>query len=345
MLGLVDLPVVHHGGGQDAGVGQGLYDLRPALVRGPLLQGRVDLDLRPGVDPVLVRLVFPVEILESGDVAELLEVRVVEGGDHHVPGVVLVLRVLRIGEVGLAAQDDPVDAELGVPVAPPLADDPEPAVERHGVPAEPGRGLDLGELDHGAQPRLPPPVDGGQDSVGDQGPGSPVDDPVGVLGAVSPHVLMHAGDGSKPGVGLSQDVVGAAEDLGPVAEAASPHVDEPRVDLLEIPVAHLPPVEGSGPVELRQPVAHLDEPVEDVHHLGDVVVHAQIEFVDVRTQEAEAGSGHRPRVVEGIQVRLVERGGVPHGVTHPRDLDLDHLGPELGQVGRRVRREDVHGAG
>ena len=342
--GLVDLPVVHHRSGQDAGVGQGLDDLRPRLILGPLLEGRVDLDLALSLDPVLVGLVLVIQLLLSGDVAQLLEVRVVEGGHHHVPGFELLLRVLGIRIIRFASQDDPVGAELRVPVPPSLADDAKPAVHRHAIPGEPGRGLHLGELDHGAEPGLPPPVDGRQDPVGDQGAGGPVDDPVGGLGAVPPHILGHTGDGRKPGVGLPQDVVGAAEDLRPIAKAAAPHVDESGVDLLECPVAHLPPVEGPGPVQLGETVAHLDQPVEGLLHLGDVVVQRQVQLVDVRPQEAETGPGHRPGVVEGIQVRLVERGGVPHGITHPRDLDFDHLGPELGQIGRGVRREDIHGA-
>ncbi len=341
--GLVALPVVHHGRGQDAGIGHRLDDLRPCLIRGPLLKSCVDLDLRQGLDPVLVRFVFVEEVLPPDDAAQLLEVPVLEGRDQRVPRFESLLRVLGIRIVGLAADDDPVDGELGVPVPPPLADDAEAAVERYGIPGEPGRGLHLGELDHGPEPGLPPPVDRRQDPVGDQGAGGPVDDPVGGLEGMPTHVLVHPGDRGEAGVGLAQDIVGAAKDLGPIAKAAAPHVDEPRVDLLEGPVAHLPPVERPGPVQLGQPVALPDQVVEYFPHLRDVVVHRQVELVDVRPEEAETGPGHRTGVVQRIQVRLVEGGGVPHGVPHPRDLDLDHLGPQLGQVGRGVGREDIHG--
>ena len=34
---------------------------------------------------------------------------------------------------------------------------------------------------------------------------------------------------------------------------------------------------------------------------------------------------------------------MPHGITHPRHLHLDHLSPELGQIADGMRREDVHG--
>ena len=100
-------------------------------------------------------------------------------------------------------------------------------------------------------------------AAGDLGAGVPVDAPVGGLGGVAAEVLVGPGDAGQPGVGLPQDVVGAAEDLGAVAEAAAPDIDEPGVDLLDVAVALFPAVEGAVAVALGQAVGHLHQVVED----------------------------------------------------------------------------------
>ncbi len=158
--------------------------------------------------------------------------------------------------------------------------------------------LHLGELDHGAETRLGPPVQGRQDAEGDLGAGVPVDAPVGVLGAVAAHELVHAGDRGQTRVGLPQDVVGAAEALGPIPEAAAPDIDEPGVELLDEAIALFPAVEGPGPVALGETVGHLDQPVEGLLHLREVVVHAEIVLIDVGVREAVTGAGHGPGVVQ-----------------------------------------------
>ncbi len=151
----------------------------------------------------------------------------------------------------MPAQDDAVDAQLGVPVAPALADDAELAVQGNAVAQAAGSRLHLGELDHGAEPGLLAVMQGRQHAHGDLGAGVPVNDPVGGLGGVAAEVLVGAGDAGKAGVGLPQDVIGAAEDLGAVTEAAAPDVDEAGVDLHEIAVALLPAVEGAVAVTAR----------------------------------------------------------------------------------------------
>jgi len=75
-----------------------------------------------------------------------------------------------------------------------------------------------------------------------------------------------------------------------------------------------------------------------------VVVHGQKVLVGVGVGETQTGAGHGPGVVERIQIALVKRRGVPHGIPHPGHLDLDHLGTQFGQVGNRMGREDIHGA-
>ena len=75
-----------------------------------------------------------------------------------------------------------------------------------------------------------------------------------------------------------------------------------------------------------------------------MVVHGQKVLVGVGVGEPETGSGHGTRVVERIQIALVKRRGVPHGIPHPGHLDLDHLGTMFGKVGHRMGREDIHGA-
>ncbi len=108
-------------------------------------------------------LVLVEEIIVTGYGAELFEVLILEGADHDIARTELILRVVGIRKIGLAAQDDAVHRQLGVPVAPALADDTELAVHGQGMSEHPGRDLHLGELDHGAQSGLSPMVDGRQD--------------------------------------------------------------------------------------------------------------------------------------------------------------------------------------
>ena len=76
-------------------------------------------------------------------------------------------------------------------------------------------------------------------------PDEPVDDPVGGLGGMAAKVLVRAGDGGQAGVGLTQNIVGAAEDLGAIAETAAPDIDKPGVEFLQIPIALFPFVKGA----------------------------------------------------------------------------------------------------
>src|SRR5208282_5145637 len=140
------------------------------------------------------------------------------------------LRILGIGETRLAAQNDAVHPKLGVPVTSALADYAKFAVHRRGMTEHPGRDLHLGEFYHGAKPGLSAVMNGRHDGAAYEVAGLPVNDPVGALGAVSSHVLVHAGYGGEPGVRLAQDVIGTAKYFGTVPETAAPNIDEPGID-------------------------------------------------------------------------------------------------------------------
>ena len=124
--------------------------------------------------------------------------------------------------------------QLGVPVAPALTHDTELAVHGQCVSEHAGGDLYLGEFDHGAQAGLSAMMNGRQNRAGDQVAGLPVNDPVGLLGGMAAHVLVHTGDRGESGVGLAQNVVGTAENLGTVTETAAPDIDEPGVDFGQV---------------------------------------------------------------------------------------------------------------
>ena len=288
-------------------------------------------------------LIFVVKIFHSGNGAQFFKILILESGDHDIPGIMLVLRIGNIRKIGLAAQNDAVCTELRVPVAPALADNAEPAVHGRGIAQASGGRLHLGKLDHGAQTGGFAPVDGRQDSEGDLGSGIPVNAPVGMFGAVAAHKVMHTGDRSQPGVGLSQNIVGSAEDFGPVAETAAPHIDEPGVQLLKVQITLFPLIKGSGTIALGQSVGHFYQAVKGLVHLVQVIIHGNVELAGVGAQVAQAGTGHGPGIVQRIEIGLVERSTVPHGVTHPRHFYLDHLSPQLSQVRDGMGCEDIHG--
>ena len=147
---------------------------------------------------------------------------------------------------------------------------------------------------------------GRQNPEGDLGAGVPVDAPVGVLGAVAAKTLMEAGYRGQPGVGLPQNVVGAAKDLGPVTKTAAPDIDEPGVHFLEEAVTLVPPVKGAGAVAFGKPIGHLHQGVEGLLHLVQVVVHGDVVLVGIGVQIPHTCTGHGPGVVQGIEIGLVE---------------------------------------
>src|ERR1019366_5578408 len=97
------------------------------LVLRPGLDGIVYGALIVGLDAVVVLRERRGEVLPPDHAAQLPEVLVGVGRDEDVPHLGL-LRVLGVRTGRLAALDDPVRAELRVPVAPPLPADPVPPI-------------------------------------------------------------------------------------------------------------------------------------------------------------------------------------------------------------------------
>ncbi len=259
----IDFFVVHDRSGQQAGILQNPDDLGTALVCGPIFNGLVDFDLGRGADAFLVSFITVEHIRLLDDVAQGLEVGIRKGAEHDIAGFELLLGIDGIREVGLTGHDDAVDAELGVPVAPALPDDTKVAVQRGGVGAAAGGSLHLGEFDHGAQAGFLPPDQGRQCRHGDLGAGVPVDDPVGGFGGMAAKVLVSPGDGGQAGVGLTQNIIGAAENLGAITETATPDIDKSRVKFLQMPIALFPFVKGAVAVALGQAVALPHQVVEN----------------------------------------------------------------------------------
>ena len=247
----------------------------------------------------------------------------------------------------LAALDDPVRAELRVPVAPALAPDAVTAVERQRVLEQSLDAMHLRVLDEGplARDRVPP-VERREDRDRGHHAAPVVGEPDRVLGRRPAPVGGFARDPERSAHGLAQDVVGGPDaPRAPAAETAEPLVDEARVDLGEMLIAHPPPVESSGPEVLDEDV-HLGR---ELRHrgprLGPVEVEGDELLVRVRPEEAEAGPRLRHPAGEREEERLVERGRVTHRLAAPRRLDLDDLGSQLGQVSRAGGTEDVLRAG
>src|SRR5690606_18206719 len=166
----------------DAGLVENGLDVFLGLVLGPLLDLGIDLDLAFGLDPVGMGRVLVAQIGTVHHSAELLPILIGVGGDEDVAFLVL-LRVLRIGVGGQTALDDAVDAQLGIPVAPALADDAEGLVEGQGVLQHPGNAVHLGDFDEGAAAALGlPAIQSSQDVHYTHHASPVVGEPDGVLG-------------------------------------------------------------------------------------------------------------------------------------------------------------------
>ena len=136
-----------------------------------------------------------------------------------------------------------------------------------------------------------------------------------------------AGEVEQPDPGQVVGVVPGSRRIRPVlAVAGDRAVDEPRVLLAQPLVADAEAVHHAGPERLEQHVGAAREPQQHVAAAGRLEVDPDGPLAAVQRQERR---GRRA----GIGA-LVLRLGPADVVAHPRVLDLDHVGAEVGQQQR-----------
>ena len=174
-----------------------------------------------------------------------------------------------------------------------------------------------GRVDHLAPPGPLPVVQGGERAQAGEDGGQGVADadahPAGRGGRVPHHVaqaahgLAHRAEAGLAGVGPGLPVAG------------DPHQDEPGVDGAQLLIGQAPALQGAGPEVLDYDVGGGGEPPDQVLALGCPQVDGDRLLV--------AGH-HRPP--QGLAARPLPA-PLPHRVAHAGLLDLDDLGPEVGQ--------------
>src|SRR2546422_3852887 len=235
---------------------QDVPDLLFGLVLSPLLEGRVNLILTLGLDPLIPRRVLLLQILPPDESHQLGEVGIGIRADQD-ESLFQLLRVFGVRIGRLAALDDPVDTQEGVPVAPPLGHQAVAAVEGDAVGEVPLGSLDLRVLHEAPEAGdIVAPVHARQDLEGGHHPAPVVHDPDRLLRGEASLIQWPASHREAAALGLTQDVVAGPLPAGaPAAEAAEPLVDEPGVDLAQLPVTDPPAVEGAGSVVFHDAVA------------------------------------------------------------------------------------------
>ena len=129
-------------------------------------------------------------------------------------------------------------------------------------------------------------------------------------------------------------VVGPLVGVGPpLALPGAPHVDDVGVVRPDVLHAELELVADRRELVREEDVRRLRQPVEDGEALGRGQVEAEAPLAPVRVlqEDVDVGRDHGD----------AGRGQPPHGVAPLHVLDLDDLGPEVGQGGRGRRDEGV----
>ena len=141
-----------------------------------------------------------------------------------------------------------------------------------------------------------------------------------------------AGEGRNAGEGLGDRAVAAALGVwAALAEAGDPHHDEARIDLGELLVAETPALEGAGPIVL-------DHDVGGLHEFAEQLLAARLRQGE--RDEPLVARDHLPPERPAV----LHRRPVAHRIADARQLDLDHLRAEIGELGRGERACD-HRAG
>jgi len=265
--------------------------------------------LRPqgvGLEPLVLGQIGPADHLREADEKGVGP----DGGDD--VGAVLRLVALERGDGGVDPSEGPGDFTLQR-----VADD---GVFERGVEA-----VDHGDVDVLAPSRLLPVPQGRQDA--DRGL-HPRDDVAHGGAHPAGRAALGPGDAHEPAVGLGHHVIGGPLGvLGQrvVTEAADGAIDDSRIDLLQVlPVqAHL--LHGRGPEVLHNHVGLLDHLDQDV--LGLLVLEVQHDPFLVAVEADE--------VAAEVLVHLPGKRPELAGIVPVGRLDVDDLGPEVGEDHRR----------
>jgi hypothetical protein len=240
-----------------------------------------------------------------------------------------------------------VHAKQRFPVPEPLGDDPRPPVEGDEIGQVPLGAVHLGVFQEVPLARdVVSPVEARDDVERRDRPAPVVHDPDGLLGGHPAVLLVPPGDREAASLGLPEDVVGSAvPPRAPAAKAPHPLIDDPGVDLGVLPVPDPPPVKGARPVVLGEDVGLGGQTLHDLDRFRLVEIERHEVFVRIGAEETQARSLVRHPAGEGIEERLVERGGVTHRLAPLGQLDLDRLGAQLREVVRAGGAENVLGRG
>src|ERR1019366_3948948 len=314
------------------------------LIRGPLFQSGINLHLALGLDADISLGVLGGQRAFTYGLAQAREVLVLISADHDVT-LFQFLRILGIGVGGLAALDDAVDAQLGIPVAPALAGDAEFAVEGQGILELAGDAVHLRVLGKGALAGdVIAPVQRGQDLRGAHHAAPVVGQPDGVLGRRAAEVFLFAGHAEVAALRLSENVVRRADSSrSPAAKTTEPAVDEPGIDLLQLTVSDAPAVEGSGAVVLHEHVRFGGQFLDQRLSFRLVEVDGDEILVRIRPYKAQPRAALRDPHGKWIEEGLVKRSGVAHRLAAPGGLDLDDFGSQFGHVGSAAGTQNVLG--
>src|SRR5947209_5347740 len=257
----------------DVGLVQQCGNLLLGLIGHPLFQPGIDFNLALGLYARVMLSILLRRRAISNDLTQLGEVLVFVSADQDV-ALLLLLGVLRLWIGGFATLDDPVDAQLGIPVAPALADNAVPAVQRQRILDLARDPVHLRVFGERSLTRdFVAPVQRGQNLYRTHHAAPVIGQPDGVLGRSSAHEFWLAGHAEVTALSLAKDVIGGAHaPWPPAAEAAQPAIHQPGVDLAQLSVADPPALESAGAIVLHHHIRFGGQFLYDRLTLGAVEV-------------------------------------------------------------------------
>src|SRR5437660_4905087 len=257
----------------DVGLVQQFGNLLLGLIGRPLFQQIVDFNLALGLYPRVMLGILLRRLAITNGLTQADKVLIVISADQDV-ALLLLLGVLGLRIGGLAALDDAVDTQLGIPVAPALADNAVPAIEGQGVLELARDPMHLRVLGEGALAgHFVPPVQRGQNLYRTHHPAPVIGQPDGVLGRRTAHEFRLAGHAEVTALRLTKNVGGGAHaPRPPAAEAAQPAIHQPGVDLAQLSVTDPPALESAGAIVLHHHIRFGGQFLYDRLTLGAVEV-------------------------------------------------------------------------
>src|SRR5712692_3870987 len=257
----------------DVGLVQQCGNLLLGLIGRPLFQQGIDFNLALGLYARVMLSILLRRRAISNDLTQPGEVLVVVSADQDV-AFLLLLGVLGLRIGGFATLDDAVDTQLGIPVAPALADNAVLTIQRQGVlelARDPVHLRVLGE--RALAGHFVPPIQRGQNLYRAHHPAPVIGQPDGVFGRRAAHEFRLAGHAEVTALRLAKNVVGGAHaPRPPAAEATQPAIHQPGVDLTQLSVTDSPALESAGAIVLHHHIRFGGQFLYDRLTLGAVEV-------------------------------------------------------------------------